>query len=59
MKFELKLKERLENYRRVLVISKKPNAEEFSHTAKITALGLALIGLIGFVFFILSILFIG
>jgi len=35
--------------RRVLHVSKKPDREEFQNVAKITGLGIILIGVIGFV----------
>ncbi len=56
---DLKIRERLENIRRVLSISKKPTREEFEHTAKITIVGIALVGVIGFIFYTFSILFLG
>ncbi len=49
------LKDSVKNWRRVLQIARKPNKEEFMSTSKICALGLVLIGLIGFVIFILAI----
>lgn len=49
----LKWKEKLEEYRRVISVSKKPDREEFLSTARITALGIALIGAVGFVIYIL------
>ena len=53
------IKETLENFKRILVISKKPSREEFIQTAKICAAGIALIGGIGFVMFVISIVVIG
>ena len=55
---QLKIKERLANYRRVLAISRKPSMDEFTQTLKVALIGIALIGAVGFVFFALSILFI-
>jgi len=51
----MSLKDSVRNWRRVLQIARKPNREEFMSTSKITALGLVLIGFIGFVIFILAI----
>jgi protein transport protein SEC61 subunit gamma-like protein len=48
----LNVKELLKNYKRVMQIARKPNREEFLSTGKICALGLALIGFVGFVIFI-------
>ncbi|TAL47972.1 protein translocase SEC61 complex subunit gamma [archaeon] len=53
------IKETLDNFRRILVISKKPNREEFIQTAKICAAGIGFIGAIGFIMFIVSIMVIG
>ena len=46
MKFNLKRK--LMEYKRVLKITKKPSSMEFKSIAKVTAIGIFLIGLIGF-----------
>lgn len=45
-------KERFAQYRRTIDVSKKPDKEEFMSAAKITALGIALLGVIGFLIFI-------
>ena len=55
----LKIKEKLDNYKRILQIAKKPSREEFMDTARICAIGVAIIGAIGFVLYMISILFIG
>lgn len=47
-------KEVVRNWKRVLRIARKPNKEEFTSTSKICAIGLLLIGAIGFVIFIAS-----
>ncbi len=52
-----KIKETLESYKRVLVIAKKPDLEEFKKIAKICAIGMGIIGLIGFIIYCFSILF--
>ena len=51
----MKIKETLENWRRVLQIARKPNRYEFTSTSKICAMGLLLIGAVGFVIFLASI----
>lgn len=38
----------LKEYKRVLQITKKPDLEEFRVIVKVTALGMAVIGLLGF-----------
>jgi len=40
--------------RRILRLTRKPKMSEFEETAKITGLGMILIGLIGFIVFIIS-----
>ena len=52
---ELNIKKTLRNYMRVLKIAKKPNFAEFSASAKICVVGLIVVGLIGFVIYLISI----
>lgn len=47
----------LRQYLRVLRIARKPGKDEFVTSSKISALGIAIIGLVGFVIFISYILF--
>ncbi len=42
------LKDRFKKYIRVLRVTKKPDAQEFMNIAKITSLGILVIGLLGF-----------
>jgi len=44
----LLLKLKLKEYRRVLKITKKPSTEEYKSIVKVTGLGIAVIGIIGF-----------
>ena len=53
---QLKIKERLQSYKRVLQISKKPTLEDLKDTARICAIGIVLIGVVGFVLYLLAIL---
>ncbi len=46
-------RERLSQYRRTIEISRKPDRNEFLSAAKITALGMFIIGLVGFLMFVL------
>lgn len=48
-----KLKNRIANYKRVIDVARKPTREEFLSSAKITGSGIAIIGLIGFVIFLM------
>jgi len=51
-----KIKETLENYRRVLIVARKPTLDEFKTAAKICAIGLVLIGGVGFVVYLIAVL---
>lgn len=51
----MKIKETLQNYRRVLMVAKKPSRDEFFFAARICAMGMVAIGLIGFIFYLMSI----
>jgi len=48
----MNIKEIIRNYRRVMQIARKPNRDEFMSTSKICAIGLLLIGFVGFVIFL-------
>jgi protein transport protein SEC61 subunit gamma-like protein len=49
-----KIKRFLKETHRVLRITKKPNKEEFKTTVKVTGLGAAVIGVIGFIIFLIK-----
>ena len=49
-----KIKRFLKETRRVLRLTKKPNKEEFKTTVKVTGLGAAVIGALGFVIFLIK-----
>ncbi len=44
-----KLVNKLKEYGRVLKITKKPTMDEFAAVSKVTAIGIAIIGLLGFI----------
>ena len=48
-----RLKNTFANYKRVVDVARKPEKEEFVSSAKITGTGIALIGAIGFIIFLL------
>jgi protein translocase SEC61 complex gamma subunit len=52
-----KIKESLASYKRVLVIARKPDKEDFIKTVKICIVGMSLIGFVGFIIYAFSILF--
>lgn len=52
----LNISEKLQEYKRVLQITKKPDAETFKVIMKVTSMGIAIIGGIGFIVSILYVL---
>jgi protein translocase SEC61 complex gamma subunit len=52
----INVKETLARYRRVLMIARKPDRKELKETIRICGLGLLIIGIIGFIFYIISVL---
>ena len=49
-----KVKKFIKETIRVLRVTKKPNKEEFSSIVKVTGLGIAIIGIIGFIIFMIK-----
>lgn len=45
------LKDRMAEWRRVLKITRKPDREEFTMSAKVTGIGILIIGTIGFLIY--------
>lgn len=52
MVFNMGLSGIIERIRRVLLVSTKPDKDEYKQSVKITGLGFVLIGIIGFIIFI-------
>jgi len=48
--------EKLQNYKRVLKIASKPSKEDFFTAARICAIGMLLVGGIGFILYLISVL---
>ena len=48
-----RIKNMLANYKRVIDVARKPTKEDFISSAKITGSGILLIGVIGFIIFLL------
>lgn len=46
----------LKQYRRVLYISRRPDRDEYLNVAKITGIGIILIGVVGFVITLIAML---
>ncbi|MEM7821673.1 MAG: protein translocase SEC61 complex subunit gamma [Candidatus Aenigmatarchaeota archaeon] len=51
---KLDIKEKIKDYIRVIKLNKKPNKEVFLETLKICILGVAILGSIGLVFYLIS-----
>lgn len=56
---QLKIRERLENYRRVLIVARKPDKEDYVLTARVCALGVIVVGIMGFALYLIAALIIG
>ncbi len=58
MKFNpKKIFEKLHEYKRILAIAKKPEKEDLMFMLKISAIGVAILGVLGFVIYTLASLF--
>jgi protein transport protein SEC61 subunit gamma-like protein len=53
---KLNLKEKIKDYIRVIKLNKKPSKEKFLETLKICVIGVVILGIIGFVFYLISML---
>jgi len=53
---QFNVKERLQNYKRILMVTKKPNLSDFSFVAKICAIGTVIVGAIGLALYLIAIL---
>lgn len=47
------LREKFDMYKRTIEVARKPDKEEFVRSAKVTLIGITLIGVIGFILFVL------
>lgn len=54
MNFKESFNKFIKDCKRVLKVSKKPDKEEYLNVSKITALGIVIIGVIGFVFVLVT-----
>ena len=52
---EVNLRAKLKAYKRVLQIARKPSRDEFTTAGKVCAIGIFLIGMIGFLIFLVFI----
>lgn len=53
-KWKNEAKAKFNEYKRVLQISTKPDREEFEMAAKVTGAGMIIIGIIGFIMYMIS-----
>ncbi|HDI72867.1 MAG: protein translocase SEC61 complex subunit gamma [Candidatus Altiarchaeales archaeon] len=54
MRIHQKLINAYKETRRILRLTRKPRGSEFNETAKITGLGMIVIGIIGFIIFVIA-----
>jgi len=52
---KMNIKETLIKYKRVLQIARKPDKDELKETIRICGIGILIIGIIGFIFYIVSV----
>lgn len=50
----MNIREILQNYMRILSIAKKADKDEFVDTVRICGIGIAIVGVIGFAFYLVS-----
>jgi len=51
----INVRETLTKYKRILIIARKPDKDELKDTVRICGIGLLLIGIIGFIFYLISV----
>jgi len=57
LKLNFNLKETLQQYKRVLILAKKPSMAELKRISRICFTGFFLLGSISFVFYLVSVIF--
>lgn len=53
---QLKIRETIGKYIRVLKVCKRPTKADLLDTIRVTLIGVAIIGMIGFIFYLISVL---
>ena len=53
---KLNIRETLRRYKRTLILARKPDKKELKETVRICGIGFFIMGLIGFVFYLISII---
>jgi len=54
LKMKLNIREKLKEYVRVIKLNKAPDREKFLETLRVCILGISVLGAIGFVFYLIS-----
>ena len=52
----INVKETLNKYKRVLILARKPDKKELKDTARICGMGFMIMGLLGFIVYLISVL---
>ena len=52
---KIKIRETLSRYKRVLILARKPDKKELKETARICGIGFMIMGLIGFILYLISV----
>lgn len=52
----INVKETLKKYKRVLILARKPDSKELKDTARICGIGFFIVGIMGFIFYLISVL---
>lgn len=52
----INIKETLQNYKRVLTIASKPSREELLDVSRICAIGMVVIGTLGFILYVIGVI---
>ncbi|MFH8132496.1 MAG: protein translocase SEC61 complex subunit gamma [Candidatus Aenigmatarchaeota archaeon] len=50
----MRIREKIENCKRIIAMTKKPDFKEFYSVSRICAIGLLIVGLIGFLIFLIA-----
>lgn len=53
---KINIRKTLTRYKRVLILARKPDSKELKDTARICGIGFFIIGIMGFVFYVISVL---
>ncbi|MEM5793326.1 MAG: protein translocase SEC61 complex subunit gamma [Candidatus Aenigmatarchaeota archaeon] len=57
IKLNLNIKERLQQYKRILILARKPTKGEIKRVSKICLISFLIMGSISFIFYLISVVF--